>query len=282
MHLPKSGGVALANCLIEGLAPRTVIPDAFDCVLFGSFRSFETLNCTLRRRIFADSSTVPRDADFVAGHLAVSTITQCYSQANTITVVREPRARILSHWCYWRSSPDEELAMWGDWATRLLLARQSLSSFLSAPEIACQTDNLCTRMLLWPDRLIPDNSFIEAGADQVLVRAALVRLSQFTYADLIENPAFLTNLETWLSRELNFKQENETGPPTDAMKTSLYDELTGDAFDLIDARTRLDREIWLAVAQSRLPNLSAELLSERTFARSIARYSALTAPLQPV
>ena len=279
MHVPKTAGVALAKCLIDSLSPRILISEAFDRVLFGAFRSFETLDSSVRHRIFLDPSSLPSDADLILGHLSLATIAHVYPRANTITVLREPRSRIISHWCYWRSSPDEELATWGDWARYVSLARQPLAGFLSATDIACQVDNLFTRMLLWPNRLIPDAGFIEPDADKVLVREALVRLAHFTYVDTIENPGFLTSLQEWLSRPLSLNQINETSSPRDALKTSLHDELTANAFDLLDARSRLDRQIWLAVARSRIPSHSSEMLSERTFAKSIARYSTMLGPL---
>jgi hypothetical protein len=41
------------------------------------------------------------------------------------------------------------LRPWGSFAYRVRLLHGSLSEFLSAREIACQTDNLLTRFLVW-------------------------------------------------------------------------------------------------------------------------------------
>jgi len=177
MHVPKPGGIALTNCLIEGLAPRTPLSEAFDGVLFGGFNSFESVDCSMRRHIYLDPAALPQGADFVSGHISLSTLTQNYAGTNAITVLREPRSRVLSLMLYWRRFSDDQLKPWGDWAHYVSLARQSLIDFLSHGEIACQVDNVCTRLLLWPHRLIPNSGFIEGSADEVLIGEAFARLT---------------------------------------------------------------------------------------------------------
>jgi hypothetical protein len=113
----------------------------------------------------------------VHGHFAFSTLQARYPNHQYMTLLREPYSRILSHWLYWRMQRNDELAGWGEWGTNhVRLARQPLAQFLGNATLACQIDNLRTRMLLWPHPNIPDNSFIDERDDEVLISTALARL----------------------------------------------------------------------------------------------------------
>jgi hypothetical protein len=65
---------------------------------------------------------------------------------------------------------------------------------------------------------------------------------------------------------------NETARLPPALRSPLATELTQDAFDLLDARSRLDREVWLALARYRIPHMDVEMVAERTIIRNVARH----------
>jgi hypothetical protein len=271
MHIPKTSGVALTQGLTEALAPRRTLR-GFDRVLFGGFCDFDSIAWELRRDIYLDPAAVPTDADLVAAHMSVATTTIAYPRAQHMTVLREPHSRILSHWLYWRSQAEGHLA-WGKWGHVLREARNPLDEFLASRDVACQVDNLFVRMLLWPHRLIPDDDFIASCHDEKLLDEAIARLNRFAYVDLIENPNLRINLENWLGRPFTYRRANETMPLPPHMKTTLHEELTPRALDLLEAHGRLDLKLWLALARQRVPDLKAEILRERVLIGNVARYA---------
>jgi hypothetical protein len=272
MHVPKTSGTAVTNSFVEALTPRLAVY-GLDRSLFGGFRAFDTVQADLRGTIFLDPAKVPPEANFVSGHMSFTTLAQAYKKAQYVTVLREPISRLISHWLYWRTQSDETMLPWGEWAQRVYVARQPLAAFLSYDEIACQTDNVTVRMLLWPHPLIPNRGFIDKTADKILIEQALMRLRRFAFADVIENPAFRANLESWLGRSMTNHRVNETPAIPSALKSALHNELTTNALDLVEARSRLDRELWTALARQRLSHLNVESLRERTIMANIARHS---------
>jgi hypothetical protein len=270
VHIPKTSGMALTRGLGEALAPAKTLL-GFDGVMFGGFRDFDSIAPDIRRNIYLGPTTLPPDAGLVAAHMAVSTTTKVYGHAQYVTVLREPHSRVLSHWLFWRSQPADSLAAWGKWAQFLRQARRALSEFLGCRGVACQFDNLSVRMLLWPHRLIPDDDFIASCDDNVLLGEAMARLERFAYVDLVENPDLGKNFESWLGRSFTYPRINEATPVPSQFKTTLHDELTPQALDLLEARGRLDLKLWLAVARERVPHQKAESLRQRILIGSVAR-----------
>src|SRR5215475_9603486 len=163
MAVPKTSGSALTAGLCEVL-PSTARTHGPNHGFFGAFRQFETMSPGLRQQIY---ETLPpaNGIDFVFGQIAYSTLIQGRPTARLMTVLREPRSRILSLWMYWRSFPDEDGAIAGAWGRVRRLTRPPLAEFLNHPEAACQTDNVYVRRLLWPHPLIPDDGFIDSASD---------------------------------------------------------------------------------------------------------------------
>jgi hypothetical protein len=83
------------------------------------------------------------------------------------------------------------------------------------------------------------------------------------------------NLQAWLGRPFIRGRMNETAELPSALRSPPAEELTQDAFDLLDARSRLDRQVWLALAHHRIPQMDAEALAVRTIVRNVARHSTL-------
>jgi hypothetical protein len=276
MHIPKTSGVALAEGLRAAIRPRRPF-GGFDRVLFGGFGAFDSLAPTERAHIYLSPSEVPSDCDFVAAHMAFSTLWRCYGAANSLTILREPASRILSHWLYWRAIPEDQLAGWGKWAEYMLQARRSLAEFLSCKDIACQTDNLSVRMLLWPHRLIPCNDFIDPRNDEALFNDAIGHLKRFAFADVIEDPKMPTNLQAWLGRPVEYLPRNQTAPPPLSLKRPLHSELVPDTLDLIEARSRLDLRLWILLAAHRIGGASVEMLQRRAILRNVSRHAWLMA-----
>ncbi|WP_155755072.1 hypothetical protein [Burkholderia pseudomultivorans] len=276
MHIPKTAGTSVTS----GIASALKLPvDAwgFDRSLFGSFDGFATLDSEVLRAVHLVPSDLP-DARLAMGHFSRSTLTTRYPDAQLLTFLREPLTRLLSYWVYWRCQSDEHLALWGTWKDHVAISRGSLKSFLTDPRIACQTDNIVSRMLLWPHIGVDNGGFIPPERDEVLVEEAFRRLDSFAYSDVIENDEFNTRLQAWLGTPMTISHLNETARVPDALHLRLDRELDAETFDLLDRRCRLDVRLWRALAERRVKDIDIETLQHRTIARGIARYSALLAP----
>ena len=276
MHVMKTSGVALRAGVRE-VMPSPEYIGGFDRGYFGAFRSFETMSPEIRQGIH-EALPPANGVDFVTGHLAYSTLIRGLPAARFMTVLREPRSRILSLWMYWRSMSDEEVSLFGAWGRVIRLTRQPLIEFLDHPEAACQTDNVYVRMLLWPHPLIPDHGFIDSASDERLASEAAARLKTFDFADVIENPRLEDNVRAFLTRPFVYRRANETPAMPSELRLPLEKELTGEALLLVDHRSRLDRELWRAVAAERIAGADLTALSDDTFGRTVTRYAALMCP----
>jgi hypothetical protein len=272
VHMPKTSGQALIRGLIQALKPAFVV-QGFDRSVFGNFGDFETISGELRAKIHLDAASMPPGAELIAGHFALSTLRERYPSARTMTILREPVSRVLSHWLYWRAQDDASLAAWGTWAKVVRQARDSLADFLASEAAACQLDNYYVRAMLWPHPKVPNGDFIDRLHDDRLVRQAAGRLKQLDFADVLENPSFHSNLESWTGRPVDYPRFNETAPIPTEFKSALHDELTPLALNLLEARTRLDRALWTMLARRRLPDTDIEGLRERALIGNVARHS---------
>jgi hypothetical protein len=280
MHVPKTSGTAMRHGIASAIgAERTFY--GLDRSSFGAYSGFDSMSREIGERVYSCPADLPRDQDFMAGHFALSTLRTAYPQAQIITFLREPFSRTLSHWIYWRSISDRKLRHWGDWADCVRCSHGSLGDFLNAPQVACVTDNILLRMLLWPHPLIPDGGFIAPGHDAVLMLAARERLAQLAYADVIENPDFLSDFSQWLQRPLDYSEKNVTRYLPARRTVDMHQELNDRSMALLDARTRLDLRLWQLTAQQRLRRGTIEDLRVASIARSIARHSRLACGSPP-
>jgi hypothetical protein len=266
LHIPKSAGSAVGASLREALQAKVGFC-ALDHALFGPFNEFDTLSDELRATVYGPGDMLPDLPDLVWGHFAVSTPKRSYPQANWFTVLREPIARQLSFWLYWRQFDYDEA--WGGWNDRVFRARRPLVDFLGDPELGCQTDNLAVRLLLWPDPRIPDDGFIDPRYDASLVAEAIAVLRGFDFVDYAANPDFARNVERWLGVPFTLKQVNETRRAHKDFPVDLERELTPEAFDLLSRGARLDDLLWRQVVQRRglrnpgdIDNLKARILRD--------------------
>jgi len=277
MHVPKCSGTSLIQALLAaGIAPPVF--SGFDRTLFGDFAAFESIGGEVRKSIYLDENDLPKAMDFVAAHMSFSTLSRGFPAGQLLTLLREPTSRLLSLWLYWRSHTDDQLLRWGrEWGDRVRHSRRPLVDFLRTREVACQTDNQLVRMLLCPHDLIPADDFIDDRHHAALVQAAAERLARFSFLDLVENQVLASNLANWLGRPVSLGRLNETTNIPQSFKTSMTRELTDEAWALLDARSRMDLQLWLALAAERVPQINARLLRREAIATTISRHSQLMA-----
>jgi hypothetical protein len=277
MHVPKCSGTSLIQALLTAGIAHSVF-SGFDRTLFGDFAAFDGIGEQVRNSIYLDENDLPKAIDFVGAHMSFSTLSRCFPAGQLLTLFREPTSRLLSLWLFWRSYTDDQLLHWGgEWGDRVRHSRRPLVDFLRAREVACQTDNQLVRMLLYPHHLIPADDFIDDCHDTALVQAAAERLARFSFLDLIENQTLASNLANWLGRPVALGRLNETTNIPQSFKTSMTHELTDEAWALLNARSRMDLQLWLTLAAERVPQFDASLLRREAIATTISRHSRLMA-----
>ena len=276
MHIPKSAGTSVLRGISQALqSPADV--SGFDRSLLGAFDGFSEFSPEIARTVYLDTNKMP-DARLAMGHFSRSTLANRYRNAQLLTFLREPQTRLLSHWVYWRATPVEHLALWGGWRDCVEISHGSLKAFLTDPRIACQTDNIVTRMLLWPDQRFGNDAFITPDQDASLLKSALKQLDTFSYCDIIENASFRDSLSRWLGADLPMEHLNSTERVPGNLRLRLDKELDSGTMALLDARCRLDTCLWSALAKRRLKSIDIRSLERQTAMQAIARYGALLAP----
>jgi hypothetical protein len=287
MHVPKAAGTWMVRQIDAELRPRRSIY-AMDRTLFGDFEEFDTMDPEIRSRIVLDPADLPAGADVVAGHLGLATITARQREIRLATVLREPRARLLSHWLYWRSYDDEVLARYGGWQQAMALSRLDFPDFLAHAQIACIADNLLVRMLLSPHPLIPLAGFIDPQHDSALIAAARSALARFHHVGIAENPSLSERFAAWARHAYGRSPwaalraaipDRQPSRPNEARASKLRGppilQQLAAADDKLAACTRLDRMLWEQAAQITLQQADIVPIGDRVFADTLQRYTAL-------
>jgi hypothetical protein len=176
-----------------------------------------------------------------------------------------------------RQHTDAQLEGFGSWANFVREGRKPLAEFLSIGALGPGLDNGVLRTLLWPHPLIPSDGFINPEHDEVLVAAAMEKLNAFSFVDIIENPKMIENLQLWLRRAISYPRENVTLHIPPELRTPFHKELNETAHNLLVSHSRLDLQLWTAVATQKLGTQQVRFVGERAKILNVARYSALMA-----
>lgn len=273
LHFPKAAGTSVRAAFAAYYPPERTVPWSFDRVLFGDFARLDEV----REPLFLGTADELQGYDYMEGHWSLPTILEAFAPSDVVCVVREPRARLLSHYTFWRAWPPFMHELWEPYRAAGH-AQRPLSAFLADPAIAHQADNLMTRLLLGRHRLTPPDGFITDPA--AAAAEACARIDTLGYADLLERgPDTYVGLEQWFGSPLSRERLNETdlsgGAPVD-----VADFTARATMDLLHARTAADRLVWAHVARLRgLADDAAADLADSVFAASVGRIAAEHATL---
>jgi hypothetical protein len=271
MHVPKTAGHSITEALVNALAPKRR-SGGYDLSLFGEFNNFDSFDNSIKDIIYSNPEEMPREADLVIGHIAKSSLDAAYPSHRTITIIREPKSRLVSNWLFWRSNSEEQLAPWGAWGDYVKIARRPFLHFLTEPKVASHTDNLLLRMLLWPHPKIPGNAFLPPENDAELLAAARSALNSFDFVGMVEDPSLHTRLGQFLGVEIEMSRANETIIMDSDITPLLAEELSDSALYMLYERSRLDAVLWGDVIGSFAGNYSSKVVTERIFLNTLLRY----------
>lgn len=267
MHVPKTAGIAFAEAIRAATAaPGDVF--GFDRHQFGSFDAFDELDEAQRSLVRLEASDWPEGIGLVRGHVTLGTLRAAYPRHELITVLREPRSRLISLWLFWRAQSETDMRSWGGWGERVGAARGPFGRFLANPLLATQTDNVLVRLLLAPHPLVPPEGFITHSADRLLLPAARAALAGFDFVGLVEDRALGTKLGRFLERPAPLGRHNVTAPAAAPLRPAFDEELTPATLDLLERRSRLDQQLWAGVAAE----MGLDVAAQTAFQRAVQGY----------
>jgi hypothetical protein len=250
LHVPKCGGTSLAVAVQAALPEHRWAPWTFDPDQFGPYADRE-LSDELRARTLPEPGAFC-DYDAAIGHFSLPSLLARFDAADVVTVLREPRCRLLSHHQYWRHL-DRELDQAHDtWADINALARElEFGEWLDDPRVAYQTDNLFARMLVPEHPAVLPGAFIRPVDVPHVLDAALERVDRLGWVDVIErDDAMWHDLGRRLGVDVAGERENVTVARRDL--PNPVDQLLGPvAAERLRRRTVIDRAIWHSVATRR-------------------------------
>jgi hypothetical protein len=276
LHFPKAAGTSVRAALGAYYPAEATVPWSFDRVLFGGFDRLDEV----REPVFLGGPHELQGYDYMEGHWSLPTILAAFDPADVVCVVREPRARLLSHYTFWRSWPQWMHDLWAPYDAAAF-AQRRLSEFLSDPRAAHQADNLCTRLLLGEHPLAPPDGFLRDP--EAAAAAACARVDALGYADVLERGADMyAGLEAWFGSPLSRERLNETDL-TDGEPVDIADFTDRATLELLQARTAADRVLWQHVAERRGLQVAAaadlaDSVFAATFGRIIAEHAAPASP----
>lgn len=277
-HIPKTAGTSLRRVLVDVLEPS--LPEfGVDQALVGGYDNFDAVDPAALKSFYFSPDDLAADADLVAAHVAPGTTRARYPDADHITMLRDPRLRLLSQWLHSRALSDFDLRHYGTEGTAFRVARLPFREYLEHAMVAPNVDNTITRFLAWPHPDLQPTAFIDPADDEELLAVAIERLDSFAHVGLVEDERAMERLGEWLGRELPVVRDNERRAMPRHVRTDLDAELGPDTLAVLAHRTRLDLKLWRRVAAGVLADPDDTLA--RGWERAIARYRvALTEPVR--
>jgi hypothetical protein len=273
LHIPKSAGSSILSALEAALPQGSLAPRQFDSSLFCDFEHFELLRPEVRSRIAASPSEVRALSGYraVSGHFSLPTLLQVADASAISTMLREPRARLLSLYMYWRTPGLGDI--WDPYRA-YEHARRPLSEFLSEPRLAPVLDNQVCRMLLHGDPRLPESSFAAASDIEAIAADAVERLDTLGFVGVLElGDDAWRGVARLFAVTLDPVSVNVTGEHVVPEATQPEGEVfAADVLDLIERRSAADLLVYdHALIQAGLDARERRRLMDSAFARQLVK-----------
>jgi hypothetical protein len=297
LHLPKCAGSAMTSALEAALPPGSLAPWRFDrrfveeqtrAGLGGARDAFVADDPDLlrpeARALVLESpkeETALRDYRAIAGHFSLDTLLSVAPASAVCTVLREPRARVLSVYTFWRTlrSEDESPSVVYRTAAN---ARRPLAEFLSNCELASAIDNQVCRMLLAGDPRLPTSAFATKSDTEGIATDAIQRLADFGFVGILElGESAWRGVGEHFGVSLQRHVMNVTGDlGSAASSTDVGEVFTDGVLDLLEERTAADAIVYdYALEHAGVASREERTrLKERAFAAQLVRLGDLCGP----
>lgn len=267
LHLPKAAGTSIRAALSSYYDADDTVPWSFDRHMFGDFDGLADID----RPVFLGDPAEFRRYRYMEGHWSLPTILAGFDPEDVACILREPRARYLSQYTFWRSWGDGQHEVWHPFDASLA-SRRPLSDYASDRSIACISDNLVTRLILGPHELIPNDDHIPPGDVDAAAAAACEQLDRIGFVDVIERGEdTYVALEEWFGSPLSRERLNETQLDR-GERVDLDDLCDRRTLSLVNDRSAADLQVWHHVASKRTPSATTtRSLADTSFAASLTK-----------
>ncbi len=178
----------------------------------------------------------------VSGHFSLTTLLQITTASAIGTILREPRARVLSLYLFWRTPK-----IFDPWLPYSLEedALMPLDQFMAEPRLAPAIDNQVCRMLLYGDPRIPHDGFIAEGDVDAISSDAIARLDSLGFVGVLElGDHAWQGLARLFGVSLEPMKVNVTGDLENIAASRGEKLITADALDLVAQRSAADRIVY--------------------------------------
>jgi hypothetical protein len=280
LHLPKSAGTCVRAALEATLPDGALAPRRADSSPFCDFDAFDRLDEPARSLVAVGDSEIKALGAFpyVSGHFSLPTLLRVAPASNIATVLREPRARLLSAFLFLRLSPLVEF--WGPYGSGVLAdAARSLEGCLSDPRYARATDNQVCRLVLHGDPRLEDGGFLAPHDVEDVAKAATMRLDQLGCVQVLERGSLWPDLSRFFGVLLAPARANVTDvsqAPEGALPIPGFDMAT--VLELIEQRTAADRLVYDVLLERRCEDpRDPPRIADAAFASQLIRFGRLTA-----
>ncbi len=274
LHVPKAAGSSLSDALRRAAleAGHRVAQPVMDTTLFGAFADFDAMPEPTQAMIELDPARLA-DADTVVGHYSLASLRHGRSDRDVVCVLREPRARLLSLYTFWRSWTPGQHAAWDPYDLSRRASSGTLDATLADPAMAPQVDNVAARLLLAGDERVPGDRPIDEADHDALAVEALARLAGLGHVDTVEaGDAGWARISVWAGADLSVDRHNVT-PPGAPVDVVDLDEATA----AMARCTAIDQRLWRAAVSVHEPQTSGDELrarSDAAYERQLQRVSA--------
>lgn len=272
LHIPKCAGSSITHSVHQGLGPRTVSPKIQEGLFWMQDWDPDAINPDWRQYMVVDENEVNELAgyDVVMGHFPLPLLRRITAPSLITTVLREPRARVLSHYAYWRLAAEQPT--WRGWSLADFACRP-LDEVLDSPIVAGEMDNLICRMLVGDDPRVPLHDFIAAGDVPGVASRAIEALESLGFVGVVE---LGESLWQGISAFFDVSVTPMTVNTTDEWRLSssvpgMDLTVSPRTLDLIEARTAADSIVYRHALKAAGVGPHADRIADATFANELPR-----------
>lgn len=230
LHIPKCGGTSLSEVLKTNFKPKEVCPHISDAL------SRQPQKELAKWRYFS-------------GHYSKSSIDCVPGPKKVVTLLRDPNARVLSLYYFWRAHRDDYIEKHNLGGPRLA-RKMDLLSFLESEDLAITRSirNTMTRTLI--ANLVSTTAIGFPGRDiGFTIETALTNLQRFNFVafteTLDEDVALMTRMFGLEPADKAPRSNTfESFSMRDAMEPVERETMTPAIEKALNRATRLDRELY--------------------------------------
>jgi hypothetical protein len=234
------------DALHRALPPGTICPKRREAPA-GTFSEAKPFDPQIRAAsvVGDDEIAALSDYPFISGHFSLPTLLRITSASAIATVLREPRARVLSHYAFWRLLSPTVRDAWRPYSA-VDHALRPFDEFIAEPRAAEETDNLVCRRLLGDHARIPNFGFIADSDIDTVAEDAVGELETLGYVGVLElNDSMWEGLSGFFGVPLAPTWVNATESDSGTADALAADDMvTPDTLDALDARTAADAIVY--------------------------------------